>query len=187
MGAVSGLKDITLSLRSIDMKFAYGGLAFNQKPRLRQIVPGYFLGETIQGSIETVLDIIADKLPEPEPLMPADSYQKALSQFRERQALIETHVWGAFIATNKPTRYLAKINYDIGQIIDAALNLGDMSLLETDIIWIEYLLTGYRPPRQFIIDYLQAYHQGTKIHLGESAPMILDWFSQLLSEKSETE
>ena len=184
--AVSGLKDIALSLQSIDMKLAFGGLAFNQMPQLRHLIPGHFLGETIQGSIETVLDIIADKLPEPEPLMPADSYQKALSQFRERQALIETHVWGTFIAMNKPARSLAKINGDIGQIIDAALNLGDMTILETDIAWIEYLLTSYRPPRQFVIDYLQAYHQGIRIHLGESAPMILDWFSQLLSEESET-
>jgi methanogenic corrinoid protein MtbC1 len=183
--AASGLKDIALSLQSSDIRIAFGGLAFNQIPRLSQLIPGYFLGETIQGSVETIMQIIANKLPEPEPIAPSESYQKALSQFRERQALIETHVWGRFIATTKPTRYLAKINNDIGQIIGAALNLGDIALLETNISWIEYLLTSYRPPKQLIIQYLQAYHQGAKIHLGDSASMVLDWFSQLLTEESE--
>jgi methanogenic corrinoid protein MtbC1 len=182
--AASGLKDIALSLQSVDIKIAFGGLAFNQIPRLSQLVPGHFLGETIQGSVETVLQIIANKLPEPEPIVPSESYQKALSQFRERQTLIETHVWGQFIATNKPTRYLAKINNDIGQIIDAALNLGDMAVLESDITWIEYLLISFRPPKQLIIEYLLAYQQGVKIHLGDSASMVLDYFSQLLSEES---
>ena len=180
--AASGLKDIALSLQSVDIKIAFGGLAFNQIPLLSQLIPGYFLGETIQGSVETVLQIIADRLPDPEPIVPSESYQKALSQFRERRTLIETHVWGQFIATNKPTQYLAKINNDIGQIIDAALNLGDMAVLESDITWIEYLLISYRPPKQLITQYLQAYHQGAKIHLGESASMVLDWFSRLLSE-----
>jgi methanogenic corrinoid protein MtbC1 len=182
--AASGLKDIALSLQSVDIKIAFGGLAFNQIPRLSQLVPGHFLGETIQGSVETVVQIIANKLPEPEPIVPSESYQKALSQFRERQTLIETHVWGQFIATNKPTRYLAKINNDIGQIIDAALNLGDMAVLESDITWIEYLLISFRPPKQLIIEYLLAYQQGVKIHLGDSASMVLDYFSQLLSEES---
>jgi methanogenic corrinoid protein MtbC1 len=184
--AASGLKDIALSLKSADINIAFGGLAFNQIPRLSQFIPGHFLGETIQGSVETILQIIANKLPEPEPSMQSESYQKALSQFRERQALIETHVWDRFIATNKPTQYLAEINNDIGQIIDASLNLGDMALLETDISWIEYLLTSYRPPKQLIIEYMLAYQQGASIHLGDSASMVLDWFSQLLSEESET-
>ncbi|MGB3717621.1 MAG: MerR family transcriptional regulator [Candidatus Promineifilaceae bacterium] len=181
----AGLKDIALDLHSVDIKIAFGGLTFNQMPRLRELIPGHFLGETIQGSVETILQIIANKLPEPEPIAPSDSYLKALSQFRERQALIETHVWGTFIATNKPTRYLAKINNDIGQFVDAALNLGDMTLLESDITRIEYLLTSYRPPKQLVIDYLQAYHQGARIHLGDSASMVLDWFSLLLSQESE--
>jgi hypothetical protein len=183
--AASGLKDIARSLEAVDIKIAYGGLAFNQIPRLSQLIPGYFLGDTIQGSVETVLQIVANRLPEPEAIVPSDAYEKALSQFRERQALIEADVWDQFIATNMPTRYLAKINNDFGQIIDAALNLGDIAVLESDISWIEYLLTSYRPPKKLVIQYLQAYHQSVKIHLGDSASMVLDWFSQLLSEESE--
>jgi hypothetical protein len=35
-----------------------------------------------------------------------------------------------------------------------------------------------------ILEYLETYFQGAKIHLGVSASMVLDWFSQLLSEES---
>ena len=176
---------MALSLGDVDTRIAFGGLAFNQIPRLSQLIPGYFLGETIQGSVETVLQIVANRLPEPEPIVPSETYKKALSQFRERQALIETDVWDQFVTTNMPTRYLAKINNDFGQIIDAALNLGDIAVLESDISWIKYLLTSYRPPTQLIIEYLLAYHQSAIIHLDDSASMVIDWFSQLLADESE--
>lgn len=183
--AAASLKDIALSLQPLDIKVAFGGLAFNQMPRLRELIPGHFLGESIQGALETVSLIIANKFPEPQTIEPSDAYQMALLLFRQRQALIETHVWGTFIATNKPTRYLSMINKDIGQVLDAALSLGDMALLGTDIGWIEYLLTSYRPPKQLIIEYLQVYHQGARIHLGDAASMVLDYFAQLLAEQSE--
>lgn len=182
--AAAGLKDIALELQSVGTRVAFGGLVFNQTPRLCQLIPGHYLGETIKGSVETVSQIIANELPVPDTIAPPDSYRKALFQFRERQTQIETHVWDTFVAKNIPTRYLSKINSDVGQSIDAALNLGDISLLGNDISWIEYLLTGYRPPREMIIEYLETYSQGAKIHLGVSASMVLDWFSQLLSEES---
>ncbi len=182
--AAAGLKEIALALKPLAIQVAYGGLVFNQMPRSRQLIPGYFLGESLQGALETVFLIIANKLPEPATITSSDAYQRALLLFRQRQALIETHVWGNFIATNKPTGDLSEMNEDIGQLIEAALNLGDMTVLETDLGWIEYLLTSYRPSKPFIIDYLQAYYQGARIHLGDAAAMVLDYFSQLLAEES---
>ena len=108
-----------------------------------------------------------------------------MAQYTERRALIESHVWGTFVATNKQTEHLAAINGDIAQTIVAALKLGDVELLSTDITWIEHLLMGYRLPKEWIRDYVLAYYQAAIIHLGESASMIVDWLSQLVVERSD--
>jgi hypothetical protein len=93
-------------------------------------------------------------------------------------------VWGTFIATNKPTDHLSQMNHEFGGIIEAALKFGDIHLLAADIQWVEYLLASYRQPREVLIDYLQAYHQAVRIHLGDSASMIAEWLFNLLSNKS---
>jgi hypothetical protein len=108
-----------------------------------------------------------------------------LAQYTERRSLVESHIWGTFVATNKSTDHLADVNDDVAEMIIAALKLGDTSLLQADMTWIEHLLMGYRLPKEWVHDYVLAYYQAAKIHLGESAGMIVDWLSQLVIEQSE--
>jgi hypothetical protein len=112
-------------------------------------------------------------------------YDKALAQYTARRSLVESHIWGTFVATNKSTDHLADVNDDVAEMIIAALKLGDTSLLQADMTWIEHLLMGYRLPKEWVQDYVLAYYQAAKIHLGESAGMIVDWLSQLVIEQSE--
>ena len=93
--------------------------------------------------------------------------------------MIESHIWGTFIATNKPTEQLASINDDIARTVEAALKLGDVGLLQSDIAWLEHLLMSYRLSRAAIIDYFLAYYQASRIHLGESAHIVADWLAHI--------
>lgn len=183
--AAAGLKHIALSLQGENIPLAFGGLAFNQIPRLRQLIPGFFLGESLQESLQSALKLILNKPPIPGQVEVSEEYQKALAQFRRRQSLIESHVWGTFIATNKPVEHLAKINDEIGQVIEAALQLGDLGVLTYDVSWIEYLLTSYRLKKETILDYLEAYHQAAQIHLGDDARMIVEWLFTLNADADQ--
>ena len=111
---------------------------------------------------------------------PSDTYKRALAQYRERRALIESHIWGTFIATNKPTEDLTAINDDIALTIEASLQLGDVNLLANDMAWLEYLLMSYRLSTTWIEEYVMVYHQAAKIHLGEPAGAIVDWLANLM-------
>ncbi len=178
------LREVARSTVAQGVPLAFGGLVFNQLPALRQLIPGYFLGETLQGAAERASELIAQPLPAPQPQEQPEIYRRALAQYTERRALIESHIWGTFIATNKPTGQLTAINNDIAQTIVAALRLGDMSLLNADITWIEHLLMAYRLPKDFIRDYVLAYYQAARIHLGDSASGIVDWLAQMVADQA---
>jgi hypothetical protein len=176
----STLKEVALTLQAQGIMSAFGGSIFNQMPELHQLIPGHFLGQTVEAAVQRVSEVIAGR----PPLLPkaglTEIYAKTLTKYSERRALLEAHVWGTFIASNKSTKHLMAVNYDMAEVIIAALKLGDVGLLEADISWIEHLLLGYRLPKEWIVDYMVAYYQAAKIHLGESAHMIVEWLSQLV-------
>jgi len=180
----AALKEVASTLQDLNIMLGFGGLVFNQMPELRQLIPGHFLGQTLEGAIQRISEMIAGRPPLLHQVGSLEIYHKALAQYMERRSLLESHIWGTFVATNKSTDHLADINDDMAEMIIAALKLGDASLLQADITWIEHLLMGYRLPKEWIHDYVLAYYQSAKIHLGHSASMIVDWLSQLVGEQS---
>lgn len=181
----AALKEVALTLQDQDVMLAFGGLIFNQMPELRELIPGHFLGQTLEGAVQRVSEMIASPPPSSYQADSPEIYDKALAQYTARRSLVESHIWGTFVATNKSTDHLADVNDDVAEMIIAALKLGDTSLLQADMTWIEHLLMGYRLPKEWVQDYVLAYYQAAKIHLGESAGMIVDWLSQLVIEQSE--
>jgi len=181
----ASLNDIALVAQSHGVSLAYGGLIFNRKPGLRRLISGHFLGESLEDAIRRIPQFLMQRPPDVQTGEQAETYQRLLTQFRERRALIESHVWGTFVAANKPTTHLSAINNDVAQTIEAALKLGDLAVLNGDISWIEDLLVGYHLPKNLIVDYVWAYYQAVRIHLGESAGMVVDWLADLVSDRKE--
>ncbi len=181
----AALKEVALSLQNQDVMIAYGGLIFNQMPELRQLVPGHFLGQTLEGAVDRTAQLITHRTTSGQWQEATEAYTKALTQYTERRSLIESHVWGTFIATNRSTEHLTDINENVAKTIIAALKLGDIGLLKTDIAWIEHLLKGYHLPDGWLQNYMLAYYQAIKIHLGDSASMLGDWLADLVAEQSK--
>ncbi len=106
----------------------------------------------------------------------SEKTQPELDRYKERRALIESHVWGTFMSARKPTQYLPSINDRFAKTIEAALNLGDVGLLKPDLSWIEQLLMDYRLSENTIAEYIAAYYQAARVHLGDSASVV-NWLS----------
>ncbi len=181
----AALKEVILSVQNRDVMVAYGGLVFNEMPELRQLVPGHFLGQTLEGAVDRAAQLIVHRPTAGPRQETTDAYLNALTQYTERRSLVESYIWGAFIVTNRSTEHLTDINDNVAEAIIAALKLGDIGLLKTDFRWIENLLMGYRLPEAWLRNYMLAYYQAVKIHLGDSAKMLGDWFASLVAEQSE--
>ncbi|MDX1615877.1 MAG: MerR family transcriptional regulator [Candidatus Promineifilaceae bacterium] len=169
---------------------AYGGSIFNYLPPLRQYVAGHFLGQTLVDVPRVVARLLEERPPTPETPPIGPDYRRALRHFRQRRALIESHVWASYVANGwsdldqdegEPTGrdILTEMNRDVAESILAALRLGDMEVLPTDIDWLAHVLIGYRQSLEQVGQYIQVYRQAATVHLSEPGAPILDWLNRI--------
>jgi DNA-binding transcriptional MerR regulator len=156
---------------------AFGGLVFNLLPALRERIPGYFLGERLEGASQAV----EQALFAPPPAVPAASwaYEQALTHYRERQAFIEAHVLQTLAEEDIPYRYLSIANANLSSNITAALRLGDVNFVGVDIEWVAGLLSNYRLPGTMLRRYLEVYYQAATTHLDQRSALIVDWLARV--------
>ncbi len=175
------LKEVALKAQSLQVPLAFGGLVFNQIPQARRLIPGYFLGESLEDAVQWITEAMRKKQPPAMKVNRMEDTQRDLDRYREHRALIESHVWGVFIENDRSTENLPSINERFAKTIEAALFLGEVELLKPDLAWIEQLLMDYRLTQNAIADYVAAYHQAAQIHLGDSAG-IVSWLSLIASD-----
>jgi hypothetical protein len=175
------LKEAAQALQQAGVPLAYGGLIFNLLPALRERIPGHFLGEQLEAVPQRVDSLMAAPHPVPTTQKIPEEYLRALHHFRERQGFVEARVIQALTSEAYAHNHLAMANRELGLNIDAALALGDMDFLGTDIEWVAGLLRNYRLPVEALYSYLRAYHQTVGEQLDERGQPIITWFGRLLN------
>jgi len=181
------LMEMAQVLQTLGVPLAYGGLVFNLLPTLRQRIAGNFLGEQLEaapGVVESLMTV-AQPLPTPEPI--PETYQKAREHFQERQSLIEAHVLQALNSTAHEHNHLALANRELGTNIDAALAMGDMDHLSTDIEWVTSLLRNHQLPSEALFEYIDVYYQAALEQLDDSGQPITDWLGELVGRQMSVE
>jgi DNA-binding transcriptional MerR regulator len=158
----------------------YGGLIFNVSPALRSRIPGHFLGEHLDLVPRLVEQVLSSPRMLPPVQVASEAYQQALVHYRERQSLIEAQVWQVTQPGDILREYLSIANTHLARDIMAALMLGDMNFLGSEMGWIERLLNNYGLPTDLLQGYLNAYYQAAKSHLDERGAPILDWLVQVV-------
>jgi methanogenic corrinoid protein MtbC1 len=179
------LLDVAQAVAPAGVVFGYGGIIFNQLSQLRTIIPGHFLGESLPTAVQNIHVLLTQTAPAPTAHRIAPLPKRALEHYQVRRTLIESHVWGTFVATEKSTHQLMQLNQEVAQTITAALKLGGVELLGIDIAYLEHLLVSYRPSPERLQDYLLTYYQAAKIHLGEPAAVVVDWLAQLVAKRNK--
>lgn len=180
---VVGLMEMAHVLRRKQIPLGFGGLIFNRFPKLQRIVPGYFLGFEILDAVHAVEQIMAAPQPKSADENVGKRHEQALHHFREKRAMIEADVWHTLEHGDLPQRHLTTGNANFGRSIQAALALGDMQYLGSDMEWLQELLHNhYNMPRYLIHGYLTAYRAAAHKHLGPAGQPLLDWFDQVAAD-----
>lgn len=177
--AASTLLEMAQYLQKRKLTFAYGGRIFNLIPELRDRIPGHFLGERLDTAAQAVEKLLTSSTPLPPTKAVSEEYRRALTHFRERQTLLESEIRRHLGTADLQPAHFAIANEALASNITAALTLGDINFLCTDIGWVEGLLKNHEIPRQLLSQYLQAYLQAAKAQLDERGGLIIDWLAQL--------
>lgn len=166
-------------LASRQVPLAYGGRIFNHLPELRERIPGYYLGSSLESAVEVVDKAMNVPYIRPAVKPISEAYQEALNLFRQRQAAIESEVSQDMQASDMPYGTIVNAHTYLSRNLIAALELGDISFLGSEIDWVEGLLLNYNVDKAALPDYLRAYYQAARKHLGEKAGQpILEWLAQ---------
>ncbi len=195
----ASLLEVAEALRSQGVPFAYGGLIFNILPALRSRIPGRFLGEGLELAPDTVERLMMFPQATParggpskegsQEIPPAEHTANRLllarDHFLEQQALIEGSLARIVDHPELHRERLTMINREIGRNIIAALTLGDLAFVGTDIGWVEGLMENRQMPIPLLSLYLRAYHSAARDHLDERGDLILDWLGKLVANINE--
>ncbi len=173
------LLNISHILQEHGITFAFGGLVFVNMPTLVDHIPGYFLGATLVDAPRQVQRIFAQDLQPIEPLPLPQAYQMGAVEFDQRRARIEAAVWSELEASGLPTYFLSEINNYFGRDISAALKLGDIELLNSNLDWLLALLANHGWPQQWLTIYLQAYDKAAAAHLPTAEHPLRQWLRHM--------
>lgn len=177
----STLLMITQFLQEQGVPVAFGGLIFSRLPDLHKRIPGHFLGNRLEDVPHVVENLIRFGPPIPETKPVTESYQVALTHFRQRQSQVEAHLWQKFQQAEMPYEHFVNANMHMARNIISALMLGDMNYIGIELAWIEQLLANYQWPSGTLQRYLVAYHEAVDIYLNGEGRPIADWLAQVVS------
>lgn len=179
------LLDTALYVQDLNVPVAFGGRIFNYSPELIEKFPGYFLGENLQKSITAVENLLLSPLPPLEYNPIPDRFYETMDAFMDNKARIEAEVLQKMAESHAgmvSERIFQEVNNFLSQDINAALFLGDMKLLGTNVEWVKNLLGHRNLPEDLISEYLSAYAAAASAHLPQSSRPVLDWLTAMTKD-----
>jgi MerR family transcriptional regulator, light-induced transcriptional regulator len=178
--AAAAMLPLAHFLRAEDIALAFGGRIFNQAPSVRAQIPGHFLGEQLDHAVHVVEQLMRQPVHAPVASPVEAKYEAALRHFRVRQSRIEATIWEHAGRANIAQEELARANRRLANGIWAALVLGDIHLVDHELMWVEGLIAntgafgGEAGP---LGQYLRAYHAAAKANLDERGALIVNWLA----------
>jgi hypothetical protein len=178
--SAASLLEVAGSLREEGVPLAYGGLIFNLLPELRARIPGHFLGERLDLAPKAIEALMAAPRPVPETQPVQAALQPTRDHFRQRRGLIEADLNRTIGAAVVDPYHLEVANRELANNISAALALGDMGYLGTDMEWLKGLLSNHHRPVEALREYLALYHKAAEQHMDRRAQPIVDWLDHVV-------
>lgn len=181
LASASTLQSAARALQAGGIPLAYGGLVFSRIPGLRQRIPAHFLGESLEGSIGPLEQLLLGPSPYPGSTDAKKEHAALAMQFAEKRASIELGVIKKLQRVELEAQSLRDANVFFSSGLSAALDLGDPAFLEPDLEWVKRLLTSRHIHAGELDVYLAAYGRAAAKELGEAGLPIVEWIRSYLA------
>jgi len=181
LATAATLQSAARAFQTGGIPLAYGGLVFSRIPGLRDRIPAYFLGESLEGSIGAIEQLLLAPAPYPGPTDAKKTHAALAEQFAETRAAIELGVMKTLQRAGLEAQPVRNANEFFSSGLSAALDLGDPAFLEPDLEWVKGLLPGRHIRAGELDVYLAAYGRVAAKELGEAGLPIVEWIRSYLA------
>jgi methanogenic corrinoid protein MtbC1 len=164
-------------LQQENVHLAFGGRVFDRLPDLPSRIPGHFLGESPERASQSVDALMIAPRPTPAHEPTPDVAHLALTHYREHRLLIEADVASLRPDLVKETWFATAIR-EFARYVVAAPILGDITLLDADVAWLEGMGRGDDVPAEILEDFMRAYYRAATTHLNERGKVVTDWLAR---------
>lgn len=171
------LQDTALILSSKNINVAFGGRIFSIHPELPNTIAGHFLGHHLPSAVEHVELILDRKIKQRSPRAASPVYVAAHQAFASRRGQIELTfkqmLEPLFIS---PETIKTGIDF-LGENITAALQLGDLSHVSTEVDWLRMLLQAHDTEPQQLIHFMETYSEAVNKNINGQGQPIFEWLA----------
>ena len=171
------LRGMVEALHKMGVQSAFGGRVFNSINGLAQKISAHFLGNTIEYSTSTIESLVV----RPQPAPNVEAFNTAMAQlakdYQGHRSQIEAALTETIKSHGRAIEFLDTANQFLGDSLIAALELGNISYLSTDMRWLGNLLINHNVSIAVLPIYLESYAHAVRQVMGETATPISDWLN----------
>jgi len=151
---------------------SFGGRIFNTRPSLVETIPGHYLGNSLDNSLEEVEKLLKGKVKAYTLKAASQEYRAAHQAFTLKRTQIESTIKELVQPFSiNPEGLNTGIQF-LGDSIAAALQLGDMELVTDELEWVKVLMQSHQRPPQELAYFIETYSQAVDQHInGQGAPI----------------
>ncbi|HUE98104.1 MAG TPA: B12-binding domain-containing protein, partial [Anaerolineales bacterium] len=171
------LQQTALALSSAQIPVAFGGRIFKIRPDLPGYISGYFLGEELNAALEEIEIILNRKAKQHQPKAASQIYLATHHAFVSKRAQIDLTVKETLEPLSiSPEDIETGIRF-LGDNITAALQLGDMAHVSTEVDWLKGLLQSHGSPDGQLAHFMQIYSQAVDKNINGQGKPIFEWLA----------
>ena len=171
------LQQVALTLSGKNIPIAFGGRIFNIHADMPQTIPGFFLGNSLTAAVEQIESVLSRKLRQQSVQAASPAYVAAHQAFLSRRGQIELTFRQLLEPLGiSPENIKTGIHF-LGDNITAALQLGDLSHVSTEIDWLQVLLQAYDASPQQLIHFMETYSEAVNRNINGQGKPIFEWLA----------
>jgi MerR family transcriptional regulator, light-induced transcriptional regulator len=173
-----------LTLAGPRLPVGFGGRIFNLRTNLKDYIPGYHLGSTVESSLEKVEMLLRGGVKPSQLKTASQKHLAALQAFTSWR----THIEGTVKELVQPLSISPEgLNTGIqflGNNISAALQFGDMEHVTDEMEWLKILLQAHQRPLQELANFMNNYSHAVDKHINGQGDPIKAWLKTQASQEA---
>jgi DNA-binding transcriptional MerR regulator len=166
-----------LSLTGLRVAVGFGGRIFNLQPNLVGYIPGHYLGNAINSSLEEVDRLLKGRLKAHSLKTASQEYLAAHQAFTSRRTHIESTIKELVQPLSISPKDLNTGIQFLGDNIAAALQLGNMEYVTEEVEWLKVLFQSHRRPPQELADFMKNYSRAVDKYINGQGQPIKTWLT----------